>query len=156
MTPQRTRQTTGAAVVGLVLTVAAVALTLPHPPDYALPSLQASRPLVAEMTGQELDGGSGMRGDGSTIVVQLRDDSSVITRLQYTDRELALDRDGLPTGHRTIFDTVERCVRIVVSTDGPRPPAEGVATYEAALRRTVSDWYAEAPRDPCLGRPRTP
>lgn len=140
----------GALLIALVLGILLAATTDVGPSDYWLPSPRTFDE-VATLTGLDTDGGGGGRARTSWDTTDLVTGDEFRAEYAWSD-----DPPMTPDNHTVTTERLHRCVRIVVSTTGlDLDPAEVEAFID---RRTVEldAWLADAPHDPCTGRPRTP
>lgn len=166
----------GAALV-VALMGSVVALTYrPGPVSYVLPT-PLTLDAATELTGQRAVSGGGFNGSSSDRRARLADGSWLHLEGLYVDEELS-EFVSPPGDARFTVETIEvpvdaskktvtyarrptvladvtvHCMRYVLSADGVAPVDDAaLGAYVDSLRDQVSQWYANAPEDPCRNRP---
>lgn len=173
---QSQRWLMGAAlIVALVGSVVAL-VHRPGPVSYVLPT-SLTLEAASELTGQRAVSGGGFNGSSSYRKARLADGSWLHLEGLYVDEELS--EFVSPPGDATftvetievpvdaskktvtyarrptvLADVTVHCMRYVLSADGVAPVDDAaLGAYVDGLRDQVSQWYADAPEDPCRNRP---
>lgn len=173
---QRQRGLVGAAlIVALVGSVVAL-VHRPGPVSYILPT-PLTLEAASELTGQRAVSGGGFNGSSSYRKARLEDGSWLHLEGLYVDEELS--EFVSPPGDATftvetievpvdaskktmtyarrptvLADVTVHCMRYVLSADGVAPGDDAALdAYVDRLRDHVSQWYVDAPEDPCRNRP---